>query len=595
MLEIKGVTSPGEFAPCILTIEAQKLGTTNPPAALPATYQQLITGSLDAQYVEISGVVRQILPLPAGADTWRIILAADGGTIPVRIPLPQDPQVQVDAEVTVQAICFYQFNQRRQALNPVLQVPRGVSVTIKKSSPDDPYAAPVLASISLLQYSPEIPYGHRIHVRGVVTRSQSGSLAWIRDESSGLRIQTHQADELQPGDEIDALGFPSYGSSTPVLEDAIFKKIRSIAPPVPLAISSPTTAYDYQDDLISMEAMLTDVQPVLSGLVLTLKQNKNIFKAVLNLPLGLNKQPAWQVGSWVRVTGICDVTYDYSRPVMGVWQPQSFQILLRSKDDLTVIKSPPWWTAGHIAVLFGVFTGLLVVVSGAVTLVARRRLNEQARRRAMAEAEFTAILSERNRLAREIHDTLAQGLAATSVQLQLANIHTATDTNEAKKHIELAQQMVRDSLEEARNTIWNMRPQVLETGDLVNALKNILKQLSEGVVPKADFAVIGQERRLPAVVENNILRLGQEAITNAANHAQAKEIKVLLEYGKKYFSLTVTDDGQGFDPNNPPPSDGGFGLVGIQERAKELNGNLSIHSTPGQGTKISLTIPLMGA
>jgi signal transduction histidine kinase len=593
-LQIIGVTSPGEFAPCVLAKEARKLGAGATPLARPVTYQQLITGALDAQYVEITGVVRQCWPAAPGEDTWRIVLAADGGTIPIRIPVPQDPQIDPDAEVTIQAVCLYSFNQKRQVLSPVLQVPRGVLASINKLSPPDPFAAPIRPSVSLLQYSRELPYGHRIHVRGIVTRSQPGSLVWIRDGSSGLRIQIRQTDDLQPGDEIDVLGFPAYGSSTPGLEDAIYRKVRAATPPAPLRLTNPPEAYDHQDDLVSMEARLTDIEPEQDGIVLTLEQNNTFFKAILKLPLHPNIQPGWQPDSLVRVAGICVVTYDDARPVMGIWHPQSFQILLRSAADLTVIKSPPWWTTSHVIILLGILTGGSLLVSGVVMLVARRRLNEQTHRRAMAEAEFSAILSERNRLAREIHDTLAQGLTATSVQLQLVKIHASGASDSASHHIELAQQMVRDSLEEARNSIWNMRPQVLETGDLVSALKNILKQLSAGIVSDSHFEVVGRERRLPATIENNVLRLGQEAIANVVNHANAKQIKVTLEFGEKQFSLTVADDGRGFDPANPPPSEGGFGLVGMKERAKELNGKLKVRSAPNQGTEISLSIPLVG-
>lgn len=594
LLEIKGVTSQGQFAPCVLATSARKLGMADVLKARPVTYQQLITGSLDAQYVELTGVVRQSIPASSSGDTWRIVLAANGGTVQVRIPTPQDPQIQPDAEVTIQAVCLYQFNQKRQALSPVLQVPRGVPVQIDKLSPTDPYAASVRSSVSLLQYSHDIPYGHRIHVHGVVTRAQPGSLVWIRDESSGLRIQVRQTDDLQPGDELDVLGFPGYGSSTPVLEDAIYRKVKTLAPPAPLMLTNFSDAYDHQDDLISITAKLTDVQPVLNGLALTLEQDGSVCKAILKLPLNSSSQPDWQPGSLVRVAGICDVIYDDSRPVMGIWHPQSFQILLRSPADLTVLRTPPWWTAEHVVLLLGMVTAALLLISGAVMLVARRRLNEQTHRRAMAEAEFSAILAERNRLAREIHDTLAQGLTATSVQLQLVKINANSASNTTNHHLDLAQQLVRDSLEEARNSIWNMRPQVLETGDLVSALKNILEQLSAGVVTKTHFEVIGRQRRLPAIIENNVLRLGQEAITNALKHAQAKQISMRLEFGAKQFSLTVTDDGRGFDPANPPASEGGFGLVGMSERAQELNGKLKIHSALDRGTEINLCIPLVG-
>lgn len=598
LLLVKGVTSQGQFAPCVLVTDVRKLGTADLPAARPVTYQQLITGALDAQYVEITGVVRRCWPAAPGSSIWRILLAADGGIIPVRLSTPLDPKIQEDAEVTVQAVCLYQFNQRRQALNPVLQIPLGMSVRVNSNPPSDPYVEPVRSSVSLLQYSRDIPYGHRVHVRGVVTGRQGSSL-WIHDASAGLRIETQQTNSLQPGDEIDALGFPGYGSSSPMLEDAIFRKFGTVTPPTPSRISNPTNAFDHQDDLISLHATLTDVQPVINGLVLTMEQDQTVFKASLDLPSPADRQsgshPDWQPGSLVRVAGICDVIYDDPRPVMGIWHPQSFQILLRSPADLTILKAPPWWTAGHIMLLLGIFAGGSLAVSGVVTLVARRRLHEQAHRRAMAEAEFAAILSERNRLAREIHDTLAQGLTATSVQLQLVKIHSTGDSDSAKQHIELAQQMVRESLEEARNSIWNMRPQVLETGDLAGALKNILKQLADGVVAETGFEVAGRERRLPAIIETNVLRIGQEAITNAVKHAQAGHLRIKLDFGEKNFSLTVADDGRGFDAAHPPPSDGGFGLVAMQERAKELNGQLKVRSAPGQGVEIALSVPLAGA
>ena len=107
-------------------------------------------------------------------------------------------------------------------------------------------------------------------------------------------------------------------------------------------------------------------------------------------------------------------------------------------------------------------------------------------------------------------------------------------------------------------------------------------------------ASAGRARRLAPVIENNCLRVGQEAITNAAKHAQAQEIKVRLEYDEKFLRLIVTDDGCGFDPAHPPPSEGGFGLVGIRERAAEIKATLDIHRAPAHGTEISLIIPLSG-
>jgi signal transduction histidine kinase len=379
-----------------------------------------------------------------------------------------------------------------------------------------------------------------------------------------------------------------------MLEDAIFRKTGTTRPPAPLFLTSATNAFDHEDDLIATEALLADVQPVLEGTALTLKAGGIVFEAILKNSPDYGRNPEWQPGSKVRVTGICSVIHDDVRPLMGIWQPQAFQIFMRSPADLIIINLPPWWTPRHIILCLGAVVGGLLLVTGMVTLVARRRLNEQSRHRAMAEAEFAAILIERNRLAREIHDTLAQGLAATSVQLRLAKKQAAVSPESFHQHLDTAQQLVRDSLNEARNSIWNMRSQVLETGDLPSALKNILKQMTDSTELKTTFETSGRVRRLATVIENNCLRVGQEAITNAAKHAQASEIKVRLEYDEKFLRLLVADDGRGFDPAQPPPSEGGFGLVGIRERAAELKATLDIRRAPGRGTEISLFIPLSG-
>lgn len=591
LLELDGKTDPGEFAPIVKVNAAHKAGTAALPAPRPVSYQELITGAPDGQWVEISGVVHRCLTPAPGI--WRLFISANGGIVTVRGTAPANPQVQEDAEVRVQAVCLYQFNRKRQVLTPVLQVPDGMMVEVEKPAPADPFAAPLRSADSLLQFSPDSALGHRVHVRGVVTHSQPGSLIWIRDGNSGLRIQTQQAENLQPGDEIDVLGFQAYGGSSPLLADALFRKTGTAPLPTPIMMAHATNAFGFEDDLIAVEGMIADLQPVLEGTALTLNSGGFIFKAVLKSPSGSKYvAPDWEPGSKVRVAGICSVVHDDPRPMTGIWQPQSFQILMRTPADLTVISRPSWWTPRHTIFVLGGVTGGLMLVTGVVMLAARFRLKEQDRQRAMAEAEFAAILAERNRLAREIHDTLAQGLAATSVQLRLARKEINGACSPLQQHLDSAQELVSQSLHEARNTIWNMRSQVLENGDLVSALKGILQQMTGGAEVQTDFEVSGNVRRLAPVIENNLLRAGQEAITNAAKHAHARRIKVKVEFGETQFQLTVNDDGNGFDPAKPGASAGGFGLVGMRERMAELQGQLAIHSARGQGAEIRLTIPL---
>ncbi|HEX2101576.1 MAG TPA: sensor histidine kinase, partial [Candidatus Synoicihabitans sp.] len=206
-------------------------------------------------------------------------------------------------------------------------------------------------------------------------------------------------------------------------------------------------------------------------------------------------------------------------------------------------------------------------------------------------AEFTAILSERNRVAREIHDTLSQSLGAISVQLELARVHANEISPAARGHLGSALKLTRAALSEARDSIWNMRSQVLENNDLGEALERILRQLTEDTDVIATVQVDGDRRRLPPVVENNLLRIGQEAITNASKHARPTRIGVSLTFARRLVRLEVEDDGVGFDTGAPPSGDRrSFGLVGIKERAELIGGMVEIKSAPGQGTRVAVAV-----
>lgn len=594
LLEIRGVTDPGQFAPIVIASSARKVGTTRIPAPQPVTYQQLITGGLDGQWVEINGVIRQCIQAASATVVHRIIVASDGGLVSVRYYPKPGETIEADAEVRIRAVCLYQFNQRRQVLTPVLQIPRGDSVMVTKAAPANPFDAPLRSASSLLSFSPDnlFGYAHRVHIRGVVTCCEPGEFVWIRDQSMGLCIQTTLEQPLVPGDEIDVLGFPNPGAFPPVLGDSIFQKIGSTSPLPPLKLARYDDAFDHENDLVAVDGTLSQIQPVVNGLTLTLDEDGQSFKALLKTASGGPVTPEWQTGSKVRVVGICSLTYDGTRAVPGPWQPKLFQIVLRSPADLTVIAPPPWWTLKHFTMLLAIVTGVLISLIALIVAFSRARLREQKRHREMAEAQFAAVLSERNRMAREIHDTLAQGLAATSVQLRLAKKYLNGDSEVVTGCLDAAQQLVRDSLEESRNSIWNMRAHVLENEDLPGALNGILKHLADGTGVVARFDVIGRSRRLAPVVENNILRIGQEAISNAAKHSGARHIDVILEYQDQQFRLSVKDDGHGFDPKKPPASDGGFGLIGMRERATELRAQLQILSAPNQGAEIVLSAPL---
>jgi PAS domain S-box-containing protein len=204
-------------------------------------------------------------------------------------------------------------------------------------------------------------------------------------------------------------------------------------------------------------------------------------------------------------------------------------------------------------------------------------------------AEETSILEERNRMAREIHDTLAQSFTGILVQLGAASQVLNDDLEATQAHLEMIDELARIGLAEARRSVTALRPQLLEEGDLDNALHRMVTQMRATADTALIYEIQGTAYPLPAEVENNLLRMGQEAMTNAIKYADASEIRVELVYEATQCSLHIKDDGRGFGVGSIPAI-GGFGLLGMSERAERIGAQLTIHSQPDRGTEIVVTV-----
>lgn len=209
---------------------------------------------------------------------------------------------------------------------------------------------------------------------------------------------------------------------------------------------------------------------------------------------------------------------------------------------------------------------------------------------ALKQAEEASILEERNRMAREIHDTLAQSFTGILAQVGAANQVLMDDLEAAQAHLNLIKELARTGLTEARRSVVALRPQLLEEGSLQSALHRLIAQIRAAAMDTTLYYEIeGAVYSLPTEVENNLLRMGQEALTNAIKHANADEIRVELAYDRDQVCLRVRDNGQGFGVGSIPASEG-FGLLGMSERAERIGAQLTIRSQPGQGTEIVVVI-----
>jgi PAS domain S-box-containing protein len=201
------------------------------------------------------------------------------------------------------------------------------------------------------------------------------------------------------------------------------------------------------------------------------------------------------------------------------------------------------------------------------------------------ESQQTAVMAERNRMARDIHDTLAQGFTGIIAQLQAAK--GATQLADAAAHIERAEDLARSSLGEARRSVRALRPRSLHEATLCEALENMLRTGANDSGLRTEFLFEGEQHPIPPEWEEGLLRVVQESLTNAIKHSQARNFRATLSFEALRIRLKLVDDGRGF---NPEDEHEGFGLIGMKERVEQMGGEFVIHSQPGHGAETVITL-----
>jgi signal transduction histidine kinase len=437
---------------------------------------------------------------------------------------------------------------------------------------------------ALLRFSPAEGTRHRVRVRGVVGYQQLGKALFLQSQGKGLRVLAQQSTPLEIGDLVEVLGFPAMGDSAPMIEDAAFHRLghENVQQPLKLDLAAPWEQFDGM--VVTTDAKLLNRQAQPDGLRLMLQHGDMFFDADVAAGAAAERMLSIPLNSEVQLTGICLVRSG------GLWQiPQSFRMLLRLPQDVVVLKTPSWWNTRHTLWVLGITGGVLLAVLVWVVVLGRRLHEQMAVIR--QKRHSSAVLEERNRIARELHDTLEQELAGITMQLDLAVDCFQQAPGVAQHALETARNMSRHSMVEARRSVWDLRCQLLENGDLVTALTQIVEPLVPRERTKADFKIQGSPVRLPAPVEMNLLRIGQEAVANAVKHGRARHVSIELRFEPASVCLTVSDDGEGFAAAQPSPT-GHFGLLDMRERAQSMGSHLRVESESGHGTRIAVEVPL---
>jgi signal transduction histidine kinase len=586
-VEVEGTSMPGKFVPGVSVSFLRVLGHGPLPEPVAATFEDLLSGRLHYQRVAVCGVVRSVERRED--TTWALTLAMGIARLEVRyrprteVPLP----ALVDALVHVRGLAAGSINERRQLVSPQVFINDPADIEVVKQAPEDPFSAPLCGVSDLLNFAPRGLQPHRVRVRGTVTFHRPGELLFLRDRGLGVLVQSRRESGLSPGEVVEVAGFPVMGAFSAMLEDADFQRVGNEAAPEPVATSvAEVLKGDHDADLVSLEASLSEVWHAREETLLLLRSGETVFHG--RLP-----RTAWDIpsGASLRVTGVCRVDSFTGNNAFRA-QPRTIELLLRSMDDVAVLHLPSRWTSRRLAVA-ALSLGLLVVAALAWVAVLRRRVREQTeviRRR----IEREAVLEERQRVAREMHDTLAQSFSGVGFQLEALDARLAPDPS-LRNALDTAKHLVRQGQEEFRRSLLNLRTPEAERGALVGTLREFGRMLTEGSTIRFEISESGTLPSLPEALETNLLRMCQESLTNALRHAEARTIVVEVAVQGGELRVSIRDDGCGFDPASlEKPEPGHFGWRGIRERAHQIGARVACDSSPGAGTCVRIVLPIAG-
>ncbi len=598
---VEGVTAIGQFLPWVEGPGASApsikvIGEGALPVAKPVSGPQLTLPDMDSQWIEIWGVVR---PPPAPYQGAVVALEAEGRTFFTYLPEGASPRQLppslLGIRVRIRAVAGTFVNERRQMTRRVLFIPSIESITTEKALIlDDPFQRPLVAFDELLRAHTRGAI-ERAKVRGTVTLALPNQGLFIREDSDGgLWVQTSQGFAgplVKAGDVVEAVGWPEASDFRPELRGAVFRVVSQgvPVPPIPATARELLSSRQHADWVVVEGSVVGHVDEPL-GTRLLLNDGDVFFEARIPHSVAKGPLPEWVRDARLKITGICE-----NVPGEGVSSLQvspMFFIRVSAIRDVEVLSSPPWWSARRMLWLLGAAVGCAMLV-GIWAVALRRRVAIQTR---VIEAQVhrAGAHEERQRLARELHDSLEQEMTGVGLQLETALARLPNDPDAARLSVERARRLLHRAQRETRETIWDLRSSPNDPSVLHGLLTEILGPLVDAA--GSNLQVSCSENLpdgLPNSLMHHLVRVAQEAVANSTKHGQSRTIRVTVDFMNDEIRLRVADDGCGFKPDGVPGArQGHFGLTGMQERASKCDGALTISSTPGQGTEVLFTAPI---
>jgi signal transduction histidine kinase len=411
--------------------------------------------------------------------------------------------------------------------------------------------------------------GRHATVRGTVILTRPG--LYVEDATGGVAVVSSSEPNLKVGDEVEVSGEVEVHDFSCMLRNASIRPLWAHAPAPPIAVTANQAATG------AFDARFIELDGLLSGkdkgpdntLLLAMKANGQSFRAIVNPSRGDAILRHLNAQSVLRLRGVCVVDPQFTHNLTP------FVLLIASSDDVEKLAGPPWWS-GRNLVIIGLITMTLALMAYMLYLHAKH-------------LRLQAIVEERERIAHDMHDTLAQSFVGIGFQLQAISNSLPENLPGINQQLDLACELVRHSHEEARRSLLTLRREFLESETLHSALNAFACRMVEHGAVNVRLTISGEDTSTPYAVKDALFRIGQEAIANALRHGNPSVLHIQVRYTSETVNMLIEDDGVGFSPGDDLR---GFGLTGMRKRAEGISAVLCISSTLGRGTQITVIAPL---
>ena len=610
IVRISGDMARGEAIrsplPAARSIDALKNGPA--PTPVPAEAAKVESGCYDNQLISLSGTIRDAYADESDRHAHFIQLDCHGEII-LLVAYSRTDQTAVlrkyiGRELTICGPCCRQNSSQRLIWNRYVRL-HDIGDIERTAASRDPFAAP--AGSCTFDMSPnELCNFGCCRISGIVVATWQGRHVLLKSNGRLSRVTLAEPAAPAVGSAVDVAGFATTDLYSLNLFNAVWRPSADATSPTQTrrldapTILSPDDLFGRAPDGRSIiNARANGEAFRFNGTVKALSQDGTFALDVDNTLLNIDASSSshalqeLRLDDKVEVSGVCITDRDEWSPLQPFPRTRGILLVVRDNADIRLVAHPSWWTRGRLLFLLAILAGIVCIVSTwnffLNRLAERRGQLLYSERIARESANLRA--SERTRLATELHDSMAQNLAAIACELTSARRLGAHDSAAAVEKLPVLERMMQSCQTELRQCLFDLRSNLLDERDLATAIRRSLRQICDASCIAMRLHL--SRSQIQDTTMHAVVLIVRELVSNALRHGNATNIKICGVIDGQTLRFAVSDNGCGFDEaNHPGPETGHFGLAGIENRLQNLKGSLRISSHSGKGTRTEFSIPL---